>query len=319
MTSMFHEIRRTVETTASRSSFPITRILNILGISRAWYYRHLDLPPIIDKRFNPFEISDEELRVIKYRYQHKKMSFRLLAYSMIDKDIAYLSPSEVYKILKKYDLITPWERKTWPSSRPERAKHPDERWQVDLMYVKIKQRFFYLIIFIDEYSRYIVHHALMTSMDSNSVSLEAQIAIENLRKDSLASPEIQSDNGSAFISQDFKIVLGSNGLTHKRIHPHTPEQNAIVERANKTVREELSPVIMTDYQDAKREISRIVRWYNNERMHSSLNYLTPRDYYRGNPDELLYIREEKLRIGRMKRKERNMNKRKGGEMAGPVS
>ena len=59
MTSMFHEIRRTVETTASRSSFPITRILNILGISRAWYYRHLDLPPIIDKRFNPFELSDE--------------------------------------------------------------------------------------------------------------------------------------------------------------------------------------------------------------------------------------------------------------------
>ncbi len=53
------------------------------------------------------------------------------------------------------------------------------------MYVKIKSRFFYLIIFIDEYSRYIVHHALMTSMDSNSVSLEAQIAIENLRKDSL--------------------------------------------------------------------------------------------------------------------------------------
>ena len=319
MTSMFHEIRRTVETTASRSSFPITRILNILGISRAWYYRHLDLPPIIDKRFNPFEISDEELRVIKYRYQYKKMSFRLLAYSMIDKDIAYLSPSEVYKILKKYDLITPWERKTWPSSRPGRAEHPDERWQVDIMYVKIKSRFFYLIIFIDEYSRYIVHHALMTSMDSNSVSLEAQIAIENLRKDSLASPEIQSDNGSAFISQDFKIVLSSNGLIHKRIHPHTPEQNAIVERANKTVREELSPVIMTDYQDAKREISRIVRWYNNERMHSSLNYLTPRDYYRGNPDELLYIREEKLRIGRMKRKERNMNKRKGGEMAGTVS
>ena len=48
------------------------------------------------------------------------------------------------------------------------------------------------------------------------------------------------------------------GLTHKIIHPHIHEQNAIVERANKTVREEMSPVIITDYQDAKREISRIV-------------------------------------------------------------
>ena len=106
-------------------------------------------------------------------------------------------------------------------------------------------------------------------------------------------PVIQSDNGSAFISLDFKIVLNSNGLTHKRIHPHAPEQNGIVERANKTMREELSPLIMKDYYNAESEISRIIRWYNNERMHSSLNYLTPRDYYRGNPDELLRIREEK--------------------------
>ncbi len=118
------------------------------------------------------------------------MSFRLLAYSMIDNDVAYLSPSEVYKILKKYELIAPWERKTWPSSRPERAKHPDERWQVDIMYVKIRERFFYLIIFIDEYSRYIVHHALMTSMDSNSIRMEAQRTIQYPKRESLASPEI---------------------------------------------------------------------------------------------------------------------------------
>jgi hypothetical protein len=39
------------------------------------------------------------------------------------------------------------------------------------MCVKIKSRFFYLIILIDEYSRYITHHALLASMDSNSVSL----------------------------------------------------------------------------------------------------------------------------------------------------
>ncbi len=98
---MFYEVRRTVETTAARSAFPLSVILSILGISRAWYYRQLDLPPIIDKRFNPFEIDDEELRVLQYRYQHKKMSFRLLAFSMIDNDVANLSPSEVYKILKK--------------------------------------------------------------------------------------------------------------------------------------------------------------------------------------------------------------------------
>ena len=61
---------------------------------------------------------------------------------------------------------------------------------VDILYVKVKNRLFCFIIFIDEYSRYIAHHSLMTSIDSNSVSLEAQGAIEDLRRDSLASPEI---------------------------------------------------------------------------------------------------------------------------------
>ena len=70
------------------------------------------------------------------------------------------------------------------------------------------------------------------------------------------------------------------------------------------MREELSPLIITDYQNARSETSRIVHWYNNERMHSSLNYLTPGDYYRGDPDELLRIREEKIRMGRISRKEK---------------
>ncbi len=91
MTSLFYEVKRTVEKTAVRSSIPISRILSILGISRAWYYRQLNFPPIIDERFNPFEINDEEMRVLKYRYDHPMMSFRLLAYSMIDHDVPYLS------------------------------------------------------------------------------------------------------------------------------------------------------------------------------------------------------------------------------------
>ena len=65
-------------------------------------------------------------------------------------------------------------------------------------------------------------------MDSSSVSKEAQRAIENLRRDSLALPEIQSDNCSAFISIEFRIVVKENCLTHKKIHPHPPEQNGTV-------------------------------------------------------------------------------------------
>ncbi|MEM3844454.1 MAG: hypothetical protein QXU98_01910 [Candidatus Parvarchaeota archaeon] len=40
------------------------------------------------------------------------------------------------------------------------------------------------------------------------------------------------------------------------------------------------------------------------------------DYYRGDPDKLLRIREEKTRMGRISSKERNMKDRKGGVMGG---
>ena len=169
----------------------------------------------------------------------------------------------------------PWKRPVWESTRSEHAKFPDEKWQTDIMYIKIQRRFFYLIIFIDKYSRYIVHHSIPTTMDADSVSLEAQAAIDRLRKDSIAEPVTQSDNGSSFIAMEFRIVLKENHLTQKLIKSHTPEQNGIIERANKTMWESLTPVILTNYDQARHEISKIVEYYNNNRRHSSLNYLTP--------------------------------------------
>ena len=64
---------------------------------------------------------------------------------------------------------------------------------------------------------------------------------------------------------EFKSTLKTNNLTQKLIRPHTPEQNGIVERFNKTMREALVPVILVDYDQAKPEISRIIEHYNNHR------------------------------------------------------
>lgn len=51
------------------------------------------------------------------------------------------------------------------------------------MYINVTRGFFYLFIFIYVYSRYIVHHSLLISMDASSVSLKAHAAIERLRRD----------------------------------------------------------------------------------------------------------------------------------------
>ena len=319
MRSLFHEIHITVEGTMARSGFTLSRILGILRIQRSWYYRHVDPRHITDRRFNPFTVREDEWIVIGYKHRNPRMSHREIAYTLMDEDIVYLSPSTVYNILKKNNLITQWKKSVWMSKKPDKPSRPDEIWQTDIMYVKLSGRFYYLLIFIDVYSRYIVHHKLLVSMDGNSIAAEAQVAIEILRKGSLEEPDIQSDNGSGFISMEFKTVLKANNLTHKRIKPHTPTDNAFIERANRTVREELETTIVTDFQGAVVSLDRIVKWYNNERRHSSLNYLPPREYYRGDPDVKIAVREAKMEMAKLIRRENNMEKRKGGVATGIVS
>ena len=164
-----------------------------------------------------------------------------------------------------------------------------------------------------------MHYSPLVSKDVYSVPQEAQVAIDSLRKSSLAVPTIQSDNGSSYIAMGFKLVVIEYHLAQKLIRPHAPEQNGIVKSANKTMRESLVSVILTDYEQAKSEISRIIQHYNKERRHSSLNYLTPKQYYRWKPKILLAIREAKIEKAKIIRRENNMLKRNGGETPGTVS
>ena len=50
-------------------------------------------------------------------------------------------------------------------------------------------------------------------------------------------------------------------------------------------------------------------WYNDERLHSALDFLRPADYYRGNPEELRQARRAKLAGARHHRKEKNLELR----------
>ena len=147
-----YDIHRTVMNTVERARYSVSRILSMLGISRSWYYSQISFSPIPGGRFNPMAIRDDDWIVIGFKHRYPKMSFREITYTLIDEDISYLSPSTVYRILRKHNLIMPWKHPVWKSTRPEHAKFPDEKWQADIMYVKIKDMFFFLII-IDECSR----------------------------------------------------------------------------------------------------------------------------------------------------------------------
>ena len=173
-----------------------------------------------------------------------------------------------------------------------------------------------VVLFIDEYSRYVVHHELLRWTDGDMLSMEAQRATEKLPEG--ARPYIQTDNGPGYASGEFQMTLGASGLAHVRIHPHCPEvsprgsargENGIVERAHRTLGEMLDAHEFDSYHQARERISGIVRYYNEERPHSAIDFLRPADVYRGDPEELLEERRRRLAAARHRRYEANLGLR----------
>jgi putative transposase len=317
-----NQVQRIVQETRRRSGWSVRRTLGALDVSPASYYRWRQegaggktaAPP---RPVQAYEATDEEKRAVRaYALKHPGIRHRELAWRMVDEDVVCLSMSTVYRILKGENLVCPWTRRTKrPREEDEKSQRPDELWATDLMYVQIDGRTYYLVTFLDEYSRLIVHHALCASMDGITVSVEAQAAVEKFLKEKGGEippegmPRLRSDNGSCYVSREFRRVLDEHQLGHQRIKPHCPEENGIIERSNRTLREALDGAELTDWLQARDVISGIIQWYNERRLHSALGYLRPIDYYRGDPVALHEARRRKMAEARHRRRQKNLKLR----------
>ncbi len=313
-----------MQQTKARSGWDLKRTLRQLGVSPASYYRWRKqareaqtLQPPEVQPVQAYEATAEEKQAVRaYALKHPGIRHRELAWRMVDEEVAFLSMSTVYRILKGENLVCPWRRRSKRTrEEEEKASRPDQLWATDLMYVVVGGRTYYLVTFLDEYSRVIVHHELVPSMEGVTVSLEVQTAIEKFLKGrggelpEHGMPRMRSDNGRCYISREFRLVLAEHGLGHQRIKPHCPEENGIVERSNRTLREALDGEELTDLLQARDVIARQVQWYNTERLHSALGYLRPIDYYRGEPQQLHEARRRKLAEARHQRREANLKVR----------
>jgi len=289
-----------------KTEIKVTNLLKQIDIESDKYYSwsaREGMPNYHNGRIPKFNriLPWEKDEIITYAKSHPAEGYRRLTYMMLDENVVAVSPSTTYRVLKNVGLLNRWNQ-TKTSSKGKgfiQPPGPNEHWHVDIKYVNFKGTFLFLISVIDGYSRYNVHHELRMSMQEYDVQLTIQRAIE---KYPACKPRIISDNGSQFISKDFSQFIKSAGLQHIRTSIAYPPANGKIERYHRTAGEEcFSMASFINLEDARKQITEFVEFYNTKRLHSSLYYLTPEDFMLGRFKEKLEMRERKLTEARKNR------------------
>ncbi len=291
-----------------RSSIPIYKLVKMTGIAKQKYYRWKKQTGQDNRHNNNLPKSNwllpwEKEAIINYAKEHHsdndfflRDGYRRLTFQMLDKDIVAVSPSSVYRILKEAKLLNRWKTKG-KGKKGNGFQQPNyihRDWHVDIKYVNLRGCFLYLICVLDGFSRYIVHHELRMNMTEYDVELTIQRAKEKYPK---AKPRIISDNGSQFISKDFREFIRYAGLTHIKTSIAYPQSNGKLERFHRSIGIEcLNTKSFIDIEDAQKIIAEYVDHYNNVRLHASLFYLTPEDFLNDSYRDKLKAREEKLSL-----------------------
>jgi putative transposase len=297
-------ILETIRQAQARTGQSIEQVLAQLELPPATYYRwqarerddHLTDTVVVPCRRVPSPTPEEIAAVCSSASVHSAMGYKRLAWLMVDEDGAYLRPWQVYRILSEYDLL----RRVSPASqeplrRPPEPDRPDQVWHVDLMYLYIEPRWYYLVDILDGYSRFLVHWSLNLTMLAETVTLTVQEALEKLSDRRPGRPKIVHDRGSQFLSAEWRRFVEGSDVTDIKTRVAHPQSNGRVERLHRTHREEgLLEEELTDYHQALEVMERWSHYYNHKRPHSALKYLRPVDYYRGDPGARLAEREQKL-------------------------
>ncbi len=284
----------------------VARFVIWLGISRSKFYDWRARYGMVNEHNGriprDFWLEDWERKaIIRFYHERPNEGYRRLAFMMLDSDIVAVSPATVWRVLNREGLLRPWN--PTPSKKGtgfHQPLKPHEHWHMDVSYINISGTFYYLCSVLDGCSRYIVHWDIRESMTEADVEIILQRAREKVPE---ARPRIISDNGPQFIARDFKEFIRISGMTHVRISPNYPQSNGKIERWHQSVKREcIRPGTPLSLDDARRIVGQYVEHYNNERLHSAIGYVTPKDKLDGREKEIFADRDRKLERARENRR-----------------
>lgn len=165
----------------------------------------------------------------------------------------------------------PWHRKYPYLLRGVAITRPNQVWGTDITYLRLAHGFAYLVAIIDWFSRYVLSWAVSVTLD---VGFCLDALDEALRT---GKPDIfNSDQGAQFTCEEFTSRLEKEKIQISMDGRGRAMDNVFTERLWRSVKYE--DVYLNDYVQvpaAVQGLGRYFRFYNDERLHQSLDYRTP--------------------------------------------
>lgn len=159
----------------------------------------------------------------------------------------------------------------------EKKPIPNYLWHVDTVIFTLSHGGYrYLLTAIDEFSK--IAYARFYRTHSSTQAADFLKRIMYLTSGEISN--IHHDNGTEF-EKEFKHACEQLGLPQYYSRPHTPKDNAVLERFNRTIQEEFVEMIEIGLEDIQEVNMLLTPWlieYNSERPHQALEYLTPLEY-----------------------------------------
>ena len=263
----------------------IEALCALARVSRAAYYRHWEEHAPLAQE-TTLRDAVQRLAIAHRHYGYRRIT------ALLKREGWVVNHKRVARILREDNLLClrkPLFKPPTTNSRhswivwPNLAKHLkptaiDQLWVADITYVHLGEAFIYLAVILDAFSRKVVGWALADHLRAELALAALEMALAARRP----APGLihHTDRGVQYACGDYIQRLEAAGIQPSMSRPGCPYDNAMAESFMKTLKQE--EVDAAEYRDLAHATAAIGDFieavYNTERLHSSLDYLSPTEF-----------------------------------------
>lgn len=259
-----------------------------LSVSRVGRWIQQRSPGQVVPKSRPASVAEElrqRIRVLCLEERYQLYGYRRI-WALLGREGRWVNRKTVYRVMRAEGWTRPrvWHRPYRPR-RVEKMRplQTDQAWQIDMTSLQLANLTgLFLVVVTDCFSREIVGWTLDRRCRASEWTAAVRLALESRgwrHKGDIEGLTLRSDNGAQPSSKHFVEYLGSVGVQGQYTGYSAPDDNAVVERVIRTIKEE--EIWLNQYEtwaEAHAAIDAYIRFYNEERIHSALGYSTPSEF-----------------------------------------